>query len=739
MPASDLDSSWMLAINDAVARGISVGKDAIFTFGPYASIYNKQYHPTTDTMMLIGSGWLGICYALALSFVVRKTMIVALALLFMTATFMFTRDTLINFYTLLFVLCCAELASKVVVLRSKLTTGLFLAVTSSTLGMVIGIKASFIALAFVAWGLGAGLFLLSGEIIFFAIVLCTPVATALLAWALAGQPIAGLADYLKNSVTISAGYTEAVSLTGDARDIVVYLCAAVMILFALTKTRFPAWGSKAAIALIFVLFFFVSFKAGFVRHDGHALVPATAIAVGALALLTIEATGFAWAGVAFGFTALLVIDYGYTLSMEELFVNNPVRPYQNAIAGIKKRLQGKLGEEFRTNLAQINSELPLPAVQGTSDIYTFALAYLLASNNTWKPRPVIQSYQAYGRLAIANAEHLRGKDAPDNIFFRVEDIDNHYPTLGDGPSWPEILARYTPTDLQNDTLVLNRRPEAEKEDPVRTLLKTQGARIGEPVFLPEANGPLYAEINLHRTMAATLFSAAFKSPITSIAVTLTDGSKRKYRLIGEMAEKGFLLSPLVENAEDMNLLFGGTSKLARKSVQSFTIEQEAGSGAANSSYQVSLYALQWKKTPPISPPTQAFSDQPPFREGSEVVKPCDGNIDEIKGLVSGSVTNVHDVFSVSGWASGDAKMGVVPRTVYLVLNGENGKTVYLLAKRMPRPDVAAAYGRAGMAGTGYSAHASMAELPGRFHLGIILDLETEIRACSNFGATIRSE
>ncbi len=54
MPQAGLDHSWVLGMNQAVAQGLVFGRDMIFTFGPYASIYTKSFHPATDHLMVAG-------------------------------------------------------------------------------------------------------------------------------------------------------------------------------------------------------------------------------------------------------------------------------------------------------------------------------------------------------------------------------------------------------------------------------------------------------------------------------------------------------------------------------------------------------------------------------------------------------------------------------------------------------------------------------------------------------------
>jgi len=67
-PTSGLDPSWTYALNEAVARHLVFGRDLIFTFGPFGSVYTQFYHPATDAIMLAGSALLavGLCVGFAL-------------------------------------------------------------------------------------------------------------------------------------------------------------------------------------------------------------------------------------------------------------------------------------------------------------------------------------------------------------------------------------------------------------------------------------------------------------------------------------------------------------------------------------------------------------------------------------------------------------------------------------------------------------------------------------------------
>ena len=40
-PAPDLDTSWAMVLNEAVAQRLVFGRDVVFTFGPYSSSFSE--------------------------------------------------------------------------------------------------------------------------------------------------------------------------------------------------------------------------------------------------------------------------------------------------------------------------------------------------------------------------------------------------------------------------------------------------------------------------------------------------------------------------------------------------------------------------------------------------------------------------------------------------------------------------------------------------------------------------
>ena len=61
-PMAGLDSAWSQSLNQAVADGKLFGRDITFTFGPLAAVYTHEFHPATDTGMMLTGLLLGVAY-----------------------------------------------------------------------------------------------------------------------------------------------------------------------------------------------------------------------------------------------------------------------------------------------------------------------------------------------------------------------------------------------------------------------------------------------------------------------------------------------------------------------------------------------------------------------------------------------------------------------------------------------------------------------------------------------------
>ena len=210
----------------------------------------------------------------------------------------------------------------------------------------------------------------------------------------------------------------------------------------------------------------------------------------------------------------------------------------------------------------------------------------------------MQSLVAYTpELEELNAAFLRSERAPDNIVFQLAPIDDHFPSLEDGRSWPELLTRYDVREVQWSFVLLNRSgvPRPWRLEP----LADMPIRLGEFVPVPPmTNGPIWATVEINKTLLGTIASTFYKPPILWLSILTHDGGQLRFRLVPGMAGSGFLLSPVIQNPMAFAELArgGGLRDLAGKQANavSLTADTESGSTACyRSPIRLRLFRLDY--------------------------------------------------------------------------------------------------------------------------------------------------
>jgi hypothetical protein len=416
---------------------------------------------------------------------------------------------------------------------------------------------------------------------------------------------------LCNSWRITSGYTEAMMLTGKtgARDAVCFLLIAVL-LCALTGrvawARHRFLGALPLAGLGTILF--IVFKLGYVRNDRHEITSAMA-----LVLISLVCLAVAWPGkkrAAGAASCLLIASTLFASSVFNCWLPGDGLWKQlagtfsiyNLLAPVVGPYTGYLRSNYEKNLASERKTHPLPPIEGDADLYSYDQTILFAHTLPYQPRPVIQSYSAYTlELAEMNAAHLRTARAASNILFAIQPINDRFPSLDDGRSWPELLTLYDLKGASDDkgTFLLLSRAAAAREFHL-TPLQNTSARFGESVTLPAAtNGPVWVEIEIKKSLAGTVVSTLYKPPVLMLTVSLQDHTQCRFRLIPGMAGSGFLLSPLIADTRSFAALAStGRQDLAGLEVVSMTISAGTESGSTRcyqSPMAVRFYRLDFPR------------------------------------------------------------------------------------------------------------------------------------------------
>jgi hypothetical protein len=606
MPRVGLDPSWLLAVNEAVARGLVFGRDVIYTVGPLASIWNQTYHPATFVPCLVGGGLIAIGHTFTAHKVSQHAHSVwGWAYVAFLGFVLESRDALFLAYPLLLALLIYRLSlPSWHEDRARLSTpeSVWLAVAVSALGLLPIIKLSFLPLTLLLCALGAILLWKSGQKPIAIALIVLPVIAMTFFWTLVGGPVSALPSYFISSTSIVSGFTLAMSTRYFLLTPVMFLLTSLLALFCFCRARERMDFRDGAFLLFIAAFLFMAFKSGFVRHDVHALTASSSLVMVAVVLDSLRTMRQSH-------LRILFLGALVTWSLVHLLHLNPPYEYYRSLgtrvhASRKGQATGEttqlsLEETYSSSLAEIRRAIPLPSLEGTTDLYPFELSALVASGNEWSPRPVFQSFSAYTpALATLNRDHLSSSRAPDNILFDLITIDRRYPSMDDGSSWPTLMTWYDLSGATDRYLLLQRRAPP-LAPPTTSLVFSTEARLGEEVSTGLRDGIAYAAIDVRPSLLGRIAGFLYKPTLLSITVTLSDGSTRQHRFVPGQAVSGFVLSPYVSDRDGFADLLRDRGSHALPLVSRFKIE-EAPIGWAmwKSDYSISLYRLDVEGTNP---------------------------------------------------------------------------------------------------------------------------------------------
>ncbi|MCM2131858.1 hypothetical protein [Larsenimonas rhizosphaerae] len=739
MPVVGLDPSWALGMNQAVAQSLVFGQNIVFTYGPYASIKTHLYHPVTDGLMLGGSLYFTLMLFLALYVNLKKRAITGgVIMLLLFAGCFYSSDGMMFFYTLLAGLSVREVAGeRALGDRARQVHYLLVASLFTAFGLLPLVKGSYLIgclavslLSFIFCALKRD-FLLAG------IVLVLPVLAMVIFWTIAGQPLSALPDYFQAMLPIITGYTEAMSQPGNIIEPVTYILAGIaVVLFAALEAK-RTWCERSFAALLFALILFLAFKAGFVRHDAHATTAACVLLLCAGWIAATSLSKRIWCVAVLVFLAGAYIASHYGASPFQIYKRQAHDNYIKAVKGLAYRFSDPdfFNERYDEKINDLKEMAGFPQLAGTTDIYSFDQAELIASGNHWAPRPVLQSYSAYTpELLALNRNYLLGDDAPDNILFRIQPIDSRLPSLADGASWPVLLTRYAPVSFDNNTLLLNK-----KSAPFDSRLVEVGSaevKLGQPIPVPE--DALFATVDVSKTWKGRLANTFFKSSEVDIRLNKIDGSVKNYRFIPGMGKTPFLISQDIENTLDFGLLYTGMRlSESHKGVTSFSIMPKQHVSFWKPDVTVHFFSLKVPTDKSLIT-VYAFSE-PEVRTLSDVanIKACEGGMDDIDGKQPENFSSIDsDLLGATGWLTVSSSKGQLADDIYITLTPENGQMLLLATKPMRRPDVGLHFSNPLLAQAGFRLAGRIDHLHGHYTLGLAYRYQGNLVTCSQYNIPV---
>ena len=541
---------------------MTFGKDIIFTYGPLSSVFTKFWVLQSFILTVI----LSFTLSFSLTFFVYRFFDKANYLIKLLLVIFFYLN--INIWTDFFLTLLPAVAALYLIdsysidsysnFKSYFANLLF----AFSVALLLLIKLSFGVEALLDLFLLLVFYIIKKDLKLLLLLLCSFIISFVVLYVAAGQRIADILYYPLNIYYGVAGYVDAMSIPGEIGPVIVSATFLILLISYSLYINIRHFNVNELFRMgVLSLLSLVVFKHGFVtNHAGHHVD--IYLLNFFLMVYILHAINKFWA------KNILITFCMYSLFIlgaqnEWYFFNgaqiqNSYSSLNAKYANLYTMLDWTLhNEKFQQARASINHDHPLPTLKGTSDIFNYNQAILLASDNKWNPRPAFQSYQAVTPyLAKINYNHFLNDDtAPDNIFFKIEPIEGRLPSLADGLSWKAMLGLYKPVGWTNnkDYLILNRRRHAHSLSVSNS--KLVEGKIGQEIVNPYENGLVFLKVKLRKSLPGALLSVFYKTEPVFISVKLQNGHEKDFRIIPSMSETGFLLSPFVENTTGFSNLY----------------------------------------------------------------------------------------------------------------------------------------------------------------------------------------
>lgn len=732
--------SFVLAMGEALAHGMVIGRDLIFTYGPYASLSTRFYHPHTDLLVCMASAYLALTHVLIFKALSRQFSLGAVLGIVLFILLIKVGDFFFLFYPFLTTLYAVTLVAPRPV--SDKWQLLELGLVFAALGLMPLVKGSYLLSVLVILPALAYLFYRRGNYAFLTVILIAPIIGLLSFWVFTGQALSLLPIFFVNILPIVAGYTEAMALNlYPLYEVLLFVLVALLIMGLWLLNQRYRGAEKIVLALALAVFLFVSFKAGFVRHDDHVYMALQGLVGASLCLYVLIPGNSALAVLAVALLSYVgIVKSHATVGTLEAFsgLSTEVQTtYKDAWQGLSLRVSNPqaLAQIHAASMAEIAKNNPLPKLPGTSDIFSYNQAELFAAGLTWNPRPVFQSYSVYTqRLAELNAQHFRTPHAPDHVIFRMQAIDSRLPSLEDGAAWMALSDNYFPAAIQENAVFLSKKTVLQSKADT-ALLSSAEHQLGERVTLPQQDAPIYAEITLQPSLLGKLFALFYKPSQLWLTLNLANGDQRQYRVLSNMMQSSFLLSPLVDNIRAFTFVATGKQQ-AIQNLQVTSMQLTAKEGPSfiwQPTYTLKL--LTYNKTGQDELPEGLFSNPlQPMPKDLTLAKfdQCDGFIDSYFGFspTTASVNRV-GIIGLEGWMAKSAQSGQGVDNLFVVLSQPGGESYFTAVKRSARADVKAFFKHPQMQDLGYQVVTDVRALHGNYLLKLAFSSAGKFYECAN--------
>ncbi len=573
--STSLDASWTQALGYVFKNNYQAGIDYVFTFGPLGyfhhglSSYDADLFNTFMAWQIIAALLLSVFFVAIAAKIDGKIDKILYFFLLIVVISSFKPDTTYFLgITAAIILAITTLPNLNQLSKTStlLIILLFLAVVSQTkFTNFVLVGVGIFAITVMVWhiySLGSAIFIP----LTFAIFLMA-------AWLLSGQSPSSFPHFFVNSLQITSGYSEAMSLGFTPTEIKLAMASFVVMTLMIVVGCLPKpWKfDRFVIAGVIMLVLFFTWKAGFVRQGLHERI---FFAFAIIAPFFLNYNRNMNVVLRFCYRGLRYLAIVIALTGFFQVVGTPLN-YQpnNFLAHWNHRIYNNISRLFKLpelksnqdkTVATLKQQHDLPQIraivgQSTVDIFSWEQGVLFLNGLNWQPRPVFQSYAAFTPSLIAiNGDFYASNKAPEFVLFKLQAIDGQFPLMNDAEALKIVLRDYEPVLTEKGYLLLKRHPRGLGLVSNGKTLLTQEIKAGELLDLRSlSQKQLLLSLEIHKSLLGRLYSLLYRFPVISMEIGTTDGMTLSYRIIPKMMTTGFVINPLILNQNDLNGWYKG--------------------------------------------------------------------------------------------------------------------------------------------------------------------------------------
>jgi hypothetical protein len=704
---SGVDASWQFGLNYLVNAGFHFGSEIVFTYGPLGFItcpLNFQNNLATANLIR-GAVWLILLIHLIR---IHRTAVNGfLKALVLMAGLCLSRYLLLGWFDY-FIVAAVLVVALDLIEQPRQWIGYLWLIALCALAMFV--KFTGYVLCIVAVGVYV-LVSIDWPPRPSAWRACAAAVAAIavgpLAFLIYNPSPGGLSKYLTGSLELSSGFNEAMSLPTSPQDAFYGVVLAGLFLLGLgyaVAKKVLVWTA----APVFALLYWVAFKHGFVRSDGHVIITYFfAVFLGAYLICLLRPC------------REIVIKYTLVLPVLVLAALSGINTYvpvwnsdfwsssSNRQLGLDlldwPKTAGRTEEAKRKPSA--DNELPMSfstLLRGsTAVVFPWELTYAQSGQFRLWPLYNLQTYSSYSRyLDTMTASELKAASKHiDYVLFEWKASDGRHPLLDVPATWCELLDEYEPVLGQPGKMILAHR----KAPPRHKLIPSLGSvpfQMGRWLDLPRRPAVVWAKMSIPYSKEGYWRKIFYKADAMYLSLERASGGVGRYRIVPGVLSSVFPLNIMPLDFDALQTLWG-TSRVYDPIVR---LRLESDSPNDYGRLELQLFEDQVSDIKVVEDKSPSFQSKFGLDSPDKITNSMLFDIDLVdKGSVPAWPDEKHPWvlprdhrIELSGWSVTADKSSSFD-SLYAVINGRG----LVRAVGLPRADVATVFKNTALEGCGY--------------------------------------